>query len=72
MVWASGAVGMPATSAGNDPPPPLSGVSRMSEPTTALDLRRATALPGGPVRARYRDHRRRDRTRCAMDGVGKR
>jgi hypothetical protein len=46
--------------------------SHMSEPTTALDLRRATALPGGPVRARYRDHRRRDRTRCAMDGVGKR
>ena len=38
MVWASGAVGMPATSAGNDPPPPLSGVSRMIEPMTAFEL----------------------------------
>ena len=46
MVWASGAVGMPATSAGNDPPPPLSGVSRMIEPMTAFDLRRCNRTPG--------------------------
>ena len=38
MVWASGAVGMPATSVGNDPPPPLRGVSRMGEPRTTARL----------------------------------
>ena len=51
---------------------PTTSPTHMSEPTTALDLRRATALPGGPVRAHDRDHRQRDRTGCAMDGVGKR
>ena len=41
-----GAVGMPATSAGNDPPPPLRGVNRMIEPMTAFDLRRCNRTPG--------------------------